>query len=443
VIAVVGRFVDLSAPPWRLGDLGGTIGHRVFVGGFVAAAIVSSSAMPRRPRTYAALLVLGSGLAVTAARSAWIAVIVGLIIVLIRGRNWKVAVGVLAPVAISLTAWTVADHYLPESRLEFSAASRFTELTVGSSRERPAAFKAFSRAWLDNPVLGTGAGTGWYAYLTHVRVDEMRIGGRRFGDAHNIVLETAVTHGGIGVLALLALGGLTLVKTKSAPADRAWALGVAAAVGIVQLVEPLSLVLTPLMFLTAGLAMRDPPDRKKIALSRWVAIPLTVALLISTIDLTASSLERYGAQYGSEKAFRWSIRLGPWRLLTPLLLANLRAFDYRQGERSAAIETDTLVRNAVKRHAWNPNVRLNGANVEILLDDFMAARDLYNDQLSIFPLDPDALAGAAQIAIHNGDFGGAAKLARESLELDPSQKRARSALEAAKRGQRDGNYKKP
>ena len=85
---------------------------------------------------------------------------------------------------------------------------------------------------------------------------------RGWADAHNLFLETAVTSGVLGLIPLVALFVLLVGRAWRAGPERAWSLGAAAALGAYAMVEPLNLVLTPLLFLfaamAAGLRAREP-----------------------------------------------------------------------------------------------------------------------------------------------------------------------------------------
>jgi hypothetical protein len=163
----------------------------------------------------------------------------------------------------------------------------------------------------------------------------------------------------------------------------------------------------------------------------WVAIPLVAGLLLTTADFVGSGLERYGSTYGSEPALTLSRRLAPWRMLTPLLLAKERAFDYRQGDHAAAADARRLVLTAVRAHSWYPMVRLTGTDVYLLLNDLSGARRLTYDDLRLYPHDALALDGGATLALRAGDLPEARRLARLALMVDPNLASAQKTLRAA------------
>lgn len=435
VVAVMGRFVDIGGDNWTLGALSSTLGHRVFVGSFVAACVVAAMALSwRRPVVLAGLLLLGSGLAVTAVRAAWVAVLVGLLVALWRGRRgWRTAFGILLPLVVAVGAWTLVDPVLPkEGDIGFSAAPRFAQLEEGSAAQRVAGGKAYLRAWSDDPLLGSGPGTAWGPYLSHATPDEVRVAGRDWADAHNIVLELGVTTGTVGVVALLLLAAAVLWGARRAPPGRAWALGAAVTLGLIHLLQPLNLVLTPMLFLTAGMSLVSVSGSRRVDLRRWWMLGLVgLALLLALGRFGASSLERYGQTYDSPTALRTARALDPGRLTATDALAKYRAIDARARREGAAAEARELATEGIRSHGWHPAVRLIAADVEILLDDRGAALARLAAHLERFPNDPLALGGAARLHLEAGRQERARSLARRALAADPQLRLARSVLEAA------------
>ncbi len=441
VVAVVARFVSLGTNTFRLDPFSATIGHRAFVGGFLAAAALAAAASSTRVRDMIGLVVLGSGISVTAARGALIGLVVGFAVILVRTRDWRRIALVFMPLLVTVLAWTVVSAIRPpmeRNQLGYSGVQRFTELNEGSALERPQAFKAFVRAWRDDPLLGSGPGTAWKPYIMHVRPSEIRVAGRGFADTHNIFLEFAVTTGTLGLLAFLALLGLVLPRLRRAPPERAWALAAALAIGVVLSLEPTTLPLTPLLFLCAGLAVTDASPRRTAQLTRWVAAPLAIALVLVSMDFVGSTLEMFGATYDSRDALRWSSEIAPWRLLTELELAKKRAFDSRETDPTGDEDARAILRAAIDHHAWNPEIRFHAANVELLMDDVAAARRLVAEQLRFFPNDPRAVLASAVLALRAEDWKSAQTFARRSLRIDPTSQPARSIIRKAS-AHLDGN----
>lgn len=444
-LTVLGRFISPGGTPLTLSDhspLGllrlvceGIVGHRVFVGGFIAAAAIAALPLKRRLGEYGGLLIIGSGLAVSASRSAWVGICLGLVMAVWRQRwQWRSTVGVLVPIVFAVTAWTVAGKVLPHQSIEFSAAPRFTQLEEGSAQERLAVWKADLRAWSIDPVLGSGPSTTWHGFLAHATGSEIRTAGRNNADAHNILLELGVTTGVIGVAAFLVLGLFVAVRIRRSPADRAWAAGAAVAVGTVHLFQPLNLRLTPLLFLTAGLAA-GPALRTTasgIRLRAPIAVLAAVALVLGSARFISSALESYGSNFASEAALRWSLRFEPHRVGARLDLAGQRAFDSTNDPRAKS-DVRALLKRAVRQHRWNPQARLAQANLTVAIgDNLRIAQRQLEAYVRIFPNDPLGIAGLAVLEQRLGNSPLAVRYARRALAIDPQLATARMVIRSVK-----------
>lgn len=427
-IAVVGRFVDVGASTWRLGSLSATIGHRVFVGGLLAACAVAGLVVRTSWFSVLGFVMLGSGLAVTAVRAAWLGALLGISWALWRGRHRiRGALAVVLPLVVALAGWTVADRaLLPESEIEFSAAPRFAQLAEGSAAERPAVWQAYLRAWRHDLIVGSGPSTGWFGYLTNATPSEIQTAGRNYAYAHNLPLEVATTTGLLGLLALLALGLSIVIRIVRAPPEYACPAGALLALATIHALQPFNIVLTPLLFLSAGLAI--PSGAHPVRVRKWITVLLVAATVLAGTRLTASSLERYGSTYDSVTSLTWAGRIDARRLGADEELAYLLAFGADLDEARRARE---VLREMVAAHPWHPTVRLIAAEVEVLLNDPAAGRRWLDRHLDIFPVDPLALAGSAAVALRMGDNEEAAAFARRALEIDPDQTIARSVLESA------------
>jgi O-antigen ligase len=431
IVAIVGRFVELGGSSWMLGRYSSTIGDRVYVGGFLAVPILAATRLSVTPIRIAGLAVIASGFSIAAVRSAWIGAAVALVIVFCFARaDRRTVIVVSVTTLVVLGTWTVIDRQGPKEADSFvlSAAPRFAELNEGSAQERVPVWRANIRAWTDHPVLGTGPATGWHGYLSEVTADEMRIAGRGYGDAHNIAVELLATTGLVGIAAAVALGVVLFLRIGRPEPEQAWAAGAAIALGVVHLLQPLNLTLTPLLFLTAGLAVKDRGARVKLP-SKLVAGVLALLLLIATARFAASALERYGRTYASAPALRAATQLEPDRLGSSLALAEFLAVESRTGDRHARLEAEELIRGILSQRSWHPGVRVDLADVERVLDNDGSAKRLIAEQLRHFPNDPIAIAAAATFAMFDGDDTEAVRLAERALFLDPESAYARVVLD--------------
>ncbi len=394
-------------------DGGATLGQPVFVASLMAAGVAAAAGLERlrMPTLVGALVLFSTVLALTGKRVGWVAVAVGLAVVLWRARPTRQrAIVIVATVAITLGAWSAVDAVAPLGK-EAGGARRFSQLTSGSARARMQYLPGLGRAWRKRPLLGWGPGNTWSAHLASAKTSELQFGERGLGDAHNLVMESAVTTGIVGLIPFLLLAGITARLLWRGARSLGWAAGVAAALGVSHLLQPMNLSLTPMLFLFAGLACRAPPDldaapgarvptdgrgRMATRLTR-IALGLLVAaaLSLSMASLASSALEGYGKKYAEEWALRASTRIAPWRISAAEALALHLAFDGRYGDVQAAEEAVALATETVRRHPWNPGVRLAAADVYLLLRDHQTADMWIMRQRAVFPADP-VLPGGVQ-----------------------------------------------
>jgi len=152
-----------------------------------------------------------------------------------------VVFGVLGVVAIG------GGTLLPLIRSTSVLDRQLSESAEGTFGDRLHAWFEGARALLQHPLLGAGPGQfraatsalfpAWFV-RTHP--------GEVFTDAHNIVVEYAVTTGVVGVVLLAAWAAMALWGRSGA------LFGFVLAAGVVELIEPLNPVLTPLIFLAVG-----------------------------------------------------------------------------------------------------------------------------------------------------------------------------------------------
>ena len=416
-VALVDR-LGLDAVERFVGGLsldGGTLGHPVFLAALMGAGVAAAVGLDRLPTTALApiLVVMTSALALSTKRVGWVSLAVGLAVALWRVRPPRrrslVIVGV---VAATLFTWTAVDAFARSGATPLSGAGRFSELASGSAQARVQALAGLGRAWTRRPVAGWGPGNTWSAHLSSARASELQLGERGVGDAHNLLMESAVTTGIVGLAALLVLGGLTIRRMRGGPRSLGWAAGAAAALGAAHLLQPVNVSLTPLLFLLAGLAGRSPPAddvlgdienpsirRRPRALARVARVGFAALLAgflsLSLVCLAASALERHGRTYASESSLRAALKIAPARVSAAEALALHLAFDGRGGDVRAFREAVALAERTVQMHPWNPGVRFAAADVHLMLRDPATAAVWIARQRARFPGDP-ILPGGAQ-----------------------------------------------
>lgn len=403
--ALVWRFVPGAALDlaWRfvpgsmnaLSFEGATLGHPVLLSGLAAAGAVAATAVGRRAQRWSAagVVLLVSALSVSTKRAGLVALALGLLVVWLRAPESRRRVAVVAAIgAATLAGWLVGSSLLA-SDAPVSGVGRFGELATDSSRARVVIAEVLARSSMERPLLGWGPGNTWSAYLSEATPDEVEVAQRGILDAHNIVVGALVTTGLAGLAAFVALGVFVVVRARRAASSRAFAAGVAAALLVYHLMQPVSAPLTPLLCLLAGIAAGPVLGARKLTpmLARLgratLGVGLVVLLGLSLAILGSSVLERWGRSYNSVWALRAAVAIAPGRFEPVQWLVYYRAEDATVGDPSAAAEVRELVDDTLRRHPLFPNSRYLGVDAGLLLNDHEYARRWLRRQLEAFPAD--------------------------------------------------------
>jgi hypothetical protein len=251
----------------------------------------------------------------------------------------------------------------------------------------------------DRPVLGWGPGSVQSAHVANASPEDLEITGRGVGDAHNLLANSMIELGLLGLAATLLLLGLLGKRAWPRAVETAPAFTAASVVAVYSLIEPLDLVLTPQLFwflAIAGPVSGDvlgagwsSPARKAGRAS--MAAALVVATIVSVQMLTAATLERWGRTYGEAWALEDALRVQPWRTSAAQRLALHLALDGRAGDEAAGERGREVIGEAVHDHPWDVDVRLWAADVETLLRDDEAAAAWVAEHLERFPADADGI----------------------------------------------------
>jgi hypothetical protein len=354
----------------------------------------------RRWTIVALLILLGSGLGAIGERSAYVVPAVAIAVAAWRCRPGFGHVAIVVGVVVAvLLGWVALGRSLPATLDAVSPVAQFQ--TSAAETDRLIVYSADLRGALERPLFGWGPGNTWSAYLSSATVDEVKQAHAHWGDAHDLPLEVAVTAGLPGLLALVALLGAAILRIRRGTNPPGWALASLVALAVFQLGEPLSLSVTPLLFLILGICAargvrrgesasstpwrsRDPARR--LSPARWAtAAVIAGAFGVSVLVLASSTLEQWGRSYDEVWAYRSALRLQPWRVTAAEGLAVHLALDGRSGDPAARAEAETLVADTVARHPWEPTVRLTAHDVAVLLDRPSEARAWRAQQLALFP----------------------------------------------------------
>jgi hypothetical protein len=381
-----------------LSFVGATMGNQLFGAALVASAIPAAAASKSWGwRTLGLVALLALGTATFGERSAVILPIAGVAGFLVRAKwSWRRAVTLAVTVVAVLGVWQVVATALP-------SGGRGAEVTVQTQATDQQRFHLWSALVRDavpaRPVFGWGPAETQAAYLGTATVADVAVTTRLWADAHDLLLETLVSTGVIGLLALLALvlpAGLRAVRCSP---DRAWAFGVATALGAYALYEPIGLVLTPLLFFFLGVAAS--PARVRVAAAAdpkpaWGRVGkvtgtvlLTAGLVMSLVMAAGATFEGWGIRYGEAWAYRAALRIQPWRVASTERLAELLAISARSGDTGAAARD--MIDAAVAAHPWDPDVRVWASYVETLLQDHAAAQRWIAAQIAQFPSDREGV----------------------------------------------------
>lgn len=423
VVAIVDRFIPgiTEALIEPAGLPGGTVGHPVILSGLMAAAVVASFAPSFRPAQTAtgrglALLVvtevlLASGLALSGKRAGWVALAVGLVIVAWRMRpDRRTLATILAASLITLATWTAIDAIgIGGSKdAPLSGAGAFVELGQDASvQSRLITIPALLEGVADRPLLGWGPGNTWSAYLPNVDEADLASGERGIGDAHNIVLESAVTTGIVGLAAFLWLLLTLFRRGWKARGEDGWAPALFLTLLVFHVFQPMTLSLLPMLFLSAGVAAAL--GRMQVAdeqgastapawkVPRWLrgtaAAILSVAAIFA-VFATASAVSHYlGRDLSSGAPLRAAVALNPLNLEAEKDYA-IGLVTHGDPEAARAIALDW-----VTSHPENPAVRLRAAQIFYLSGDDATAKRLESEHLEIFPADGDAVAEAKPVSV--------------------------------------------
>ena len=402
-IIVVGRLLpgafDALAP--RLDFRGSTFGNPVDAVGFLAVCVPAALAGPARAtwRTVRVFAVLGAGFAVAEERSAYLLPVVALAATAWFVRPDRKRFGLAAgSIIVVVAVWAL----LPTSAIQGATSERYTAVgqfqTLEGERQRLAVYGANLRAVGERPLLGWGPANAWTGFLSSGTPQQIEQAGRDWADAHNLLLEFAVISGAIGLAAFGWLALRVAPRALRPPPARRWLAAGAVTLTVYAFVEPLAVVLTPLLFLLAGAAGGGrsvepaPRPERPVGQGHVARAGAVVALAAVTsgaaVNLTASALEQWGhTHYAADWSLRAATRVAPWRITASEALALSLAIDGRAGDEHAADEARDVVLGVVSDHPANPSVRLLAADVELLLRNFPGTQAWIHQQLEVFPSD--------------------------------------------------------
>jgi hypothetical protein len=358
----------------------------------LAAGILAAAVMCTRTRAAIALVVIGALLQLRHGRKGvlpLVSVIVGLSAGVIWTGVFLPAVGADAPDAVAAASLTYSNREGPLPRLE-------------NWLDAPGAV-------LERPFLGAGPGRYFAATVPHRGLRAVRAtGGDYYADAHNFVVEYAVTTGLIGLVLLLTWLAFSSVSARG-PFALAALLG-----GLLHLIHPQNVATTPLVLLCLGAASLPKGNGASDQHEEKSVHPLPVGVRVLAVGSICVSLATAGAflvgqvqlrsgylDFDSEKGAAAFRLLPPWPEVAAKQ-AILAVGDLSAGESPNWPKARHYFRQAVRRDPQDPRPWVTLGDFEQARNRARAARAAYQEALRLDPWSKRALTGMIAASERSG-----------------------------------------
>jgi hypothetical protein len=381
-----------------------------------------SAALAGNPVHLAALAVLGLALIIprfASARAAWaiplaamatavqlsgtrLAIVVMVAMVLWAARHQGVRVGALVA-ALVVLGLAVGAAIGPSG---VSATDRSAGPAMsGSWQPRVDTWLSARHGVVQRPLVGVGPGqfrTASSPYRS-LAVAQREGPDRLFTDAHNLLVEYAVTTG------LLGLGALIVWLVAATSQSHGWLLVGALGLLALHLFEPQSVVATPLAFLALGASASRGEARRRSrralgwivpALSLVAAVGMATVFLVGELDLQRGQfdLRLAPAQQAEQLLPAWprpaSLQAQAWLYTGIVSHHNQADYQISRGWRAAAVARDNA-----DPALWNVLAELD----EVSARSGDAGRE-YLAALRVNPTSARAMNGLARLAHQSCDF---------------------------------------
>ena len=426
-VAVLQTAVDLNALHWDLVDnrAPGLLGNPVHLGAISAGAI--ALIVPRlagRPRQWApALALVAAAVQLSGARAALVVAVVvtvgSCIALRLPTMTTTIACG-------ALVAGVLAGTIVAAAAGTASASARTSTGADGGMSARVDTWVAARHSTARHPLLGVGPGRFQAATSRDRTLAIARAEGpeKVFTDGHNLVVEYAVTIGLPGAAALVAW--LVLAALLGRGPRLLFALAVLA----VGLVEPQSVVTTPVALLLLGAAgpallsaRRGTGERSVTGAFVAVALAAGGLLLIGDFHLDQARLDSsVGHARAAERL------LPPWpEPASRLSFVYVYRGELTRAERDRA-EALRWRTEAVRRDTDNPGLWNDLGDAKAKAGDDTGAQTAYRRALARDPWSIRALNGLGRLAAASGDSAGARSYFRRSLLVLANQPDVRDRL---------------
>lgn len=306
-----------------------------------------------------------------------------------------VLIGVTGASAVARSAGTEAVSATRRAAVSLNPGSLSERLS-----DRTAVWRASVGAVAERPLLGWGPGRLRTAISPRVGPEMARYAppGQEYGDAHNFVVEYAVTTGVAGVF----LMGLWLVA--SGRRARGPLAGFAAVVGLVGLLQPQSVAVTPVAVLALGVATRRASGPWSSRRRGIGAVGAAAAMIVALVFLAGeASLARAATELSPNAARRAERLLPPWPEVSEVG-SQVAAFEAvaRPGPEDWRV-TIKLAAEAVRRDPADSNAWVDLADLQMRAGNRDAARRAYEEALERHRWNRSALNGTIFLAEEAGE----------------------------------------
>lgn len=383
----------------------GLTGNAVHLGALCAATIVLFSGDQRLRWPAATSIVVGAaGVQLSGGRSALALGVLAVVIVGIRSRSVRTAI-----LTVSLAvAGVLAAGMIPGDAPSATSRAAAGEAS-GSFQPRIEAWRAAADAVAERPLTGHGPGRFRAATSPHRTLAAAQIDGdSRFADAHNLPIEFLVTSGLLGLLAFVLWVGMGALRARG---PWAW---FALLTALAQLVEPLSVAITPVTALAFGIAfpVATQPLRRRWPLVGGATVMTAAAAVVALMLLIGQMQLQRGSIDFDRQALASAERLLPATWPTAALVTTRVEGFYGAQELPARRAAISAGRRAVQADPTDDRSWVRFGALEAVWGSKEAARAAYDEALGRNPWSIEGLRGRAQVAADAGDTSLAAQTCR-------------------------------
>lgn len=320
----------------------------------------------------------------------------------------------------------VESHVVADPRGRFAPS----QLTSGV-RFRTTVWDVAAKAVSRDPLFGTGPANFTYAYRELATASHFATVGEppdtEIQDAHNIFLELAATSG--VPAALFVLGGMAALgwSIRRFGTDRIiWVRLAAVQLLGVLIVEPLSLVIVPLLAIFGGVSAggTEPalgtPASPRLPAKIGGITAVAVSILIAGSLLWSDRLLARGSTEWDRRALQLAVRLDPTCQPCLYELGKVRSWDFKK----SGIGTETWAlqpfRRAVQLRPRDSESHLRLGRGLIFLGRPVLAVEPLLQAKRLDPYSPTISVALAGAYLNSGNLEEALVRAREAVRIQPS-----------------------